>query len=172
MERTVLKQIIEALLFSSDAPLTSNKMQDIFEGVTSKEINESIEELKQEYQTHNRAFEINELGNGYQLLTKTDFHPWIIKLNATKQENKLSSAAMETLAIIAYKQPILKAEVESIRGVDSGAIIRGLMEKGIVRISGRAETLGHPILYGTTPRFLELLGLANIKDLPKPEEVK
>ncbi|MFC1525140.1 SMC-Scp complex subunit ScpB, partial [Planctomycetota bacterium] len=99
-------------------------------------------------------------------------HAWISKLKTSRQESKLSTAALETLSIIAYKQPVLRAEIENIRGVDSGAIIRALMEKGLVCITGRAETLGRPILYGSTNQFIERLGLASIKDLPKPEEVK
>ena len=172
MERTVIKQVIEALLFASDSPLLVSKLQPIMEGTKAQEIKDVLEELRQEYQTQNRAFEIQEIAGGYQLLTKPEYHTWIAKLKAGKEDNKLSGAALETLSIIAYKQPVLKAEIENIRGVDSGAIIRGLMDKGLVRIAGRAETLGQPILYGTQPRFLELLGLASITDLPKPEEVK
>lgn len=157
---------------ASDTPLSVNKLQGVLDGTKAQAIKQVIEELRQEYRTQNRAFEIQEIAGGYQLLTKADYHSWITKLKTNRQDNKLSSAALETLSIIAYKQSVLKAEIENIRGVDSSAIIRGLMEKSLVRIAGRAETLGRPILYTTTNRFLELLGLASINDLPKPEEVK
>lgn len=172
MEQPALKQVIEAVLFASDKPIGAAKLQGLIDGAKTQAVKKSIDELNQEYRTQNRAFAIQEIAGGYQLLTKPEYHNWISKLKTSRQENKLSTAALETLSIIAYKQPVLRAEIENIRGVDSGAIIRALMEKGLVRITGRAETLGRPILYGSTDQFLELLGLASIKDLPKPEEVK
>ncbi len=172
MEQPALKQVIEAILFTADKPIGAAKLQGSIDGTKAQAVKKAIDELNQEYQTQNRAFAIQELAGGYQLLTKSEYHPWISKLKTSRQENKLSTAALETLSIIAYKQPVLRAEIENIRGVDSGAIIRALMEKGLVRMTGRAETLGRPILYGSTDQFLERLGLASIKDLPKPEEVK
>lgn len=172
MDKNSLKRVIEALLCASEKPLSISKLQDITEKPGTQEIREAINELKQEYETAGHAFGIQEIAGGYQILTRPEYHSWVTKLKASRSENKLSGAALETLSIIAYKQPVLKAEIESIRGVDCGAIIRGLMEKGLVRIAGRAETLGRPIIYSTTNKFLELLGLPSIKDLPKPEELR
>jgi len=172
VEQPVIKQIVEAVLFASDSPISATKIQGIIDGAKAPEVKKALVELNQEYQVQNRAFEIQEIAGGYQLTTKPEYYKWLINLKTKRQENKLSTAALETLSIIAYKQPLLRAEIENIRGVDSGAIIRALMEKGIVRITGRAETLGRPILYGTTNQFLELIGLASIKDLPKAEEIK
>lgn len=167
-----LKSIIEALLFASEKPLAVNQIQKII-GVSAKtdDIKKCLQELKQSYDTNNNAFTVFEIAGGYQLRTRTDFQPYLIKLKETRQEGTLSNAALETLSIIAYKQPIGRAEVEAIRGVDSSAIVRGLMDKKLIRIAGRGDALGRPILYGTTNNFLEILGLSSIKDLPKPVEL-
>lgn len=166
------KQVIEALLFASDKPLDAKKLKHIIGGsVTDNQINKSVEELKSEYQSLDRAFTVFEIANGWQLRTKPDYQQFLMKLKESRSEGVISNAALETLSIIAYKQPIARAEIEAIRGVDSSAIIRGLMDKKLVRISGRAEELGRPILYGTTNNFLEILGLPSIKDLPKLTEL-
>ncbi|MFA5794037.1 MAG: SMC-Scp complex subunit ScpB [Candidatus Brocadiia bacterium] len=167
-----IKLIIEALLFASDKPLDIKKLKYILGGnVTDEQVKQTIQELKTEYESTPRAFTVFEIANGYQLRTKTDYQPYLVKLKESRSEGVLSNAALETLSIIAYKQPIARAEIEAIRGVDSSAIVRGLMDKKLVKISGRAEELGRPILYGTTNNFLELLGLGSIKDLPKPIEL-
>jgi len=111
------------------------------------------------------------VAGGFQLVTREEFHGTVRKLRRASTEGKLSQAALETLAIIAYRQPVLRADIEAIRGVASGEVLRGLMEKSLVKIAGRADTLGKPILYGTTKLFLDLFGLADLKDLPKPEEL-
>ncbi|MBI4713475.1 MAG: SMC-Scp complex subunit ScpB [Planctomycetes bacterium] len=182
-----LKPIIEALLFASEKPLAVNQIQKIIgapmpsdagrpdshRGVSAKtdDIKNCLQELKQSYDANGNAFTVFEIAGGYQLRTRTDFQPYLIKLKETRQEGTLSNAALETLSIIAYKQPIGRAEVEAIRGVDSSAIVRGLMDKKLIRITGRGDALGRPILYGTTNNFLELLGLSSIKDLLKPVEL-
>ena len=167
-----VKPIIESLLFSAEEPVTLRKLTDIIEGVDSAQIQEAITQLKNDYDTQGRSFQIEEIAGGYQLFTKPEYHEWIAKLRKKSGETKLSQAALETLAIIAYKQPILRADVESIRGVQSGQIIRLLMEKELVKVIGRDESLGHPLLYGTTKKFLECFGLKNVKDLPKIEELE
>lgn len=172
MEHSEKKKIIEALLFATDFPITASKIKDVVKEIAPGEIKKCIEELSGEYESTGRSFSIQEVAGGYQVRTKPEYDQWFLRLKVSKDETKLSGAAMETLSIIAYKQPVMRAEIESIRGVDSSAIIRGLMDKGLVRLAGRAESLGHPILYGTSPRFLELLGLNSIRDLPKAAELK
>jgi segregation and condensation protein B len=167
-----IKQIIEALLFASDKPLDAKRLKYIIgNNVTDDQVKKAVAELKSEYESPQRAFTVFEIANGWQLRTKPDYQQFLMKLKESRSEGVISNAALETLSIIAYKQPIARAEIEAIRGVDSSAIIRGLMDKKLVRISGRAEELGRPILYGTTNNFLEILGLPSIKDLPKLTEL-
>ncbi len=173
MEKTEeIKPIVEALLFASEEPITLRKLTDIIEGVDSAQIQETIVQLKNDYTIQGRSFQIEEIAGGYQLFSRPEYYEWIAKLRKKSGETKLSQAALETLAIIAYKQPILRANLESIRGVQSGQIIRLLMEKDLVKVVGRDESLGHPLLYGTTKKFLEYFGLKDIKDLPKIEELE
>lgn len=166
-----IKPIVESLVFAAEEPITLRKLTDIIEGVDSVQIQEAITQLKNDYDMQGRAFQIEEIAGGYQLFTKPEYYEWIAKLRKKTGETKLSQAALETLAIIAYKQPILRANLEAIRGVQSGQIIRLLMEKDLVKVVGRDESLGHPLLYGTTKKFLEYFGLNDIKDLPKIEEL-
>ena len=165
-----IKPIVESLIFAAEEPISLRKLTDIIEGVDSSQIQEAITQLKNDYDIHGRSFQIEEIAGGYQLFTKPEYYVWVAKLRKKSGETKLSQAALETLAIIAYKQPILRANLESIRGVQSGQIIRLLMEKDLVKVVGRDESLGHPLLYGTTKKFLEYFGLKDIKDLPKSEE--
>ena len=167
-----IKPIIESLLFAAEAPVSLRKLTDIIEDVDGSQIQEAIVQLKNDYTTQGRSFQIEEIAGGYQLFSKPEYYEWITKLRKKSGETKLSQAALETLAIIAYKQPILRADLESIRGVQSGQIIRLLMEKDLVKVVGRDETLGHPLLYGTTKKFLEYFGLKDLKDLPKVEELE
>lgn len=167
-----IKPIVESLIFAAEEPLTLRKLTDIIEGVDSAQIQEAITQLKNDYDVQGRSFQIEEIAGGYQLFTRPEYYEWIAKLRKKSGETKLSQAALETLAIIAYKQPILRANLEAIRGVQSGQIIRLLMEKDLVKVVGRDESLGHPLLYGTTKKFLEYFGLKDIKDLPKIEELE
>lgn len=167
-----IKPIVESLVFAAEEPITLRKLTDIIEGADSPQIQEAILQLKADYDAQGRSFQIEEIAGGYQLFTKPDYYEWIAKLRKKSGETKLSQAALETLAIIAYKQPILRANLESIRGVQSGQIIRLLMEKDLVKVVGRDESLGHPLLYGTTRKFLEYFGLKDMKDLPKIEELE
>ena len=169
-EATV-ESVIEAVLFASDEPLSEARLTDIVEA-SAKQVREHIENLNAKYQANNNAFRIEQIAGGYQMLTLSPYNYWLKKLLRARSDNKLSPAALETLAIVAYKQPIMRADIEAIRGVAVGEVIRSLSYKGLVKIVGRAEVLGRPMLYGTTKRFLEVFGLNTLKDLPKIEELK
>jgi len=166
-----IESVIEAVLFASDEPLSEDRLADIV-GITPKQIRENVKILNDKYQQNNNAFRIEQIAGGYQMQTLACFGLWLKKLIRVRSDNKLTPATLETLAIIAYKQPIIRADIESIRGVAVGDIVRNLMEKGLVKITGRAEVLGRPMLYGTTKKFLEIFGLNSLKDLPKVEELK
>jgi len=161
----------EAVLFASDEPLSAERLADIV-GTSVKQIRRHIKNLNDKYQANNNAFRIEQIAGGYQMLTLSPYNHWLKKLLRVRSDSKLSPAALETLAIIAYKQPVIRADIESIRGVAVGEITRSLMYKGLVKIVGRAEVLGRPMLYGTTKKFLEIFGLNTLKDLPKIEELK
>jgi segregation and condensation protein B len=160
---------LEALLFSTHHPLTAGRLAEMLELESTKPIRSAIRQLNEQYVTADRSFRIEQVAGGYQMLTLPDFGEILKKLHQREVDAKLTKAALETLAIIAYKQPILRADIEAIRGVACGETIRSLMEKHLVKIAGRAEIPGRPILYGTTKRFLELFGLNSVKDLPQGE---
>jgi segregation and condensation protein B len=166
-----VESVVEAVLFASDEPLKEARLADIV-GTSVKQIRKHIKNLNDKYQARNNAFRIEQIAGGHQMLTLSVYNHWVKKLLRVRSESKLSSAALETLAIIAYKQPIIRADIEAVRGVAAGEVIRGLMYKGLVKIVGRAEVLGRPMLYGTTKKFLEVFGLNSLKDLPKIEELK
>ena len=170
VEPTV-ESVIEAVLFASDEPLTTARLADIA-GTSAAQIRKHIQTLNEKYEANNNAFRIEQIAGGYQMLTLGPYNHWLKKLLRARSDSKLSPAALETLAIISYKQPIIRADVEAIRGVGAGEMIRNLMYKGLVKIVGRAEVLGRPMLYGTTKKFLEVFGLNTLKDLPKIEELK
>ncbi len=166
-----VESVVEAVLFASDEPLGEARLADIVE-TSAKQVRQHIESLNAKYAANNSAFRIEQIAGGYQMLTLSPYNYWLKKLLRVRSDSKLSAAALETLAIIAYKQPIMRADVEAIRGVAVGEVIRSLCYKGLVKIVGRAEVLGRPMLYGTTKRFLEVFGLNTLKDLPKIEELK
>ncbi len=170
IEPTV-ESVIEAVLFASDEPLSDSRLTKILE-IPTKQIRQHIKSLNDKYQANNNAFRIEQIAGGYQMLTLSHYNLWLKKLVRVRGDSKLSPAAMETLAIIAYKQPVIRADIEAIRGVAAGEVIRSLCYKGLVKIVGRAEVLGRPMLYGTTKKFLEVFGLNTLKDLPKIEELK
>lgn len=168
-----IESIIEAILFASDEPLSAERLVTIAEfngGV--KQVKQCIETLNQQYADAGRSFRIEEIAGGFQMMTLPEYNNWLRKLLRDRGDNKLTPAALETLAILAYKQPVIRADVEAIRGVACGEMIRSLMYKGLVKIVGKAEILGRPLLYGTTKKFLEVFGLSSLKDLPKVEELK
>jgi segregation and condensation protein B len=164
--------VIEAILFATNEPITPNKIVDIVGAGDVKQVRKQIEELNQKYEQMNCSFRIEGIAGGYQMLTLSQYNPWLSKLLRVRAETKLSPAALETLAIISYKQPIMRVDVEAIRGVAAGEMIRQLIDKGLVKIVGRAEELGRPLLYGTTKKFLQVFGLNSLKDLPTAEDLK
>jgi segregation and condensation protein B len=168
---TTVESVVEAVLFASDESLTDARLANIVE-TSAKQIRQHIKNLNNKYQANNNAFRIEQIAGGYQMLTLSPYNHWLKKLLRVRGDNKLSPAAMETLAIIAYKQPVMRADIEAIRGVAVGEVIRSLSYKGLVKIVGRAEVLGRPMLYGTTKKFLEVFGLNTLKDLPKAQELK
>jgi segregation and condensation protein B len=161
--------VLEALLFSTHHPLTAGRLAELLDLDSTKPIRGAIKDLNRRYEETGRSFRIEQVAGGYQMLTLPEYGDALNKLLKREADAKLTKAALETLAIIAYKQPILRADLEAIRGVACGETIRSLMEKHLVKIAGRAELPGRPILYGTTKRFLELFGLNSLKDLPQGE---
>jgi segregation and condensation protein B len=167
-----LVQVLEAILFSTDVPLSAGKLAEIVGIDSTKPIKQTIEELNKLYDERQAAYRVEDRAGGYQLLTLPQYAQYVERLVRKKDEGRLSPAALETLAIVAYKQPLTRAAIEVIRGVACGEVLRSLMEHNLVKIIGRAEEVGRPMLYGTTRYFLEVFGLANIRDLPKAESLK
>lgn len=163
---------LEAAMMATDRAINASKLSEILGGVSAKPIREAIDELNKVYETTGRSFRIEQLAGGWQIVTLPKYAQVLANLHKTRASNKLTAAALETLAIIAYKQPVLRAEIEAVRGVSSGETVRSLMERHLVKIVGRAEELGRPMLYGTTKAFLEVFGLASLKDLPNAGELK
>lgn len=175
----IYKNIIEALIFSSDEPLTNAEIIKAIKGIdgedldiSSDDISSAVDLLNQEYETSGRAVKIVKIAGGYLFATREEYAKYIGYLSSEKTKRRLSQAALETLAIIAYKQPITKPELESIRGVNSDYILATLLDKKLITISGRAETIGRPLLYTTTDEFLKYFGLNSLSDLPKPREIE
>lgn len=172
---TEVKNIVESIIFASDEEITSREIKEIIDSgglkVTVAEIEESINELNITYTDDNKSFEIIKIAGGYSFATKKEYSRFIGKLFEDRQRKKLSQSALETLSIIAYKQPITRSEIEFIRGVNVDYIVNSLLEKDLITIHGRAETPGRPILYGTTKTFLKILGLYSLDDLPKLKEI-
>ncbi len=166
-----IKNIIESLLFVADEPLTIDRLKKIIPGAESRELSEVLEELETDYETRQGGFFLKQVAGGYQIRTRPEYMEWIKRLLQPKPL-RLSKAALETLAIIAYKQPVIRSDVEHIRGVDCGGILRVLLERKFVRVLGRKDIPGRPLIYATTKRFLEVFDLKNLKDLPTPKEIE
>lgn len=165
-------RIVEAILMASDTQLPAAKIASIMGTGTAKEVRKHIEALNEEYAARGSSFRVEEIAGGYQILTMPEYNTWLTKLLRVRQETKLTAAAMETLSVVAYKQPCTRAEIEAVRGVAAGDMLNKLREMNLVKIVGRAEDLGRPILYGTTKRFLEAFGLPSLEDLPQVEALK
>jgi len=163
---------VEAILFATDSPISAAKIADVAALPGRRGVKQAIASLNERYEQMGCTFRIESIAGGYQMLTLPEYHDVVARLSRARGDMRLSQAAMETLSIVAYRQPIMRADVEAIRGVACGDILRGLLEKRLVKIVGRAEVLGRPMLYGTTKRFLEVFGLASLKDLPKVEELR
>jgi len=167
---------VEAILLSVERPIPVAKIAEPIAPVLGikvggAEIESAIAALNDEYDTQGRAFRIEPVSGGYRLMTRPQHAPVIAAMHRARATTRLSRPALETLSIIAYRQPVTRAELEAIRGVACGEVLRSLLDRKMIKIAGRAEELGRPMLYGTTPQFLDAFGLANIKDLPKPEEL-
>lgn len=170
--------VIEALIFSADEPITENEIIRAIKGIdgedtdiTQADVQSCVNNLNNNFEDHGKSFRILKIANGYLFATTEKFAKYIGFLSSEKSKRRLSQAALETLAIIAYKQPVTKPELEQIRGVNSDYILNTLLEKKLITISGRAETIGRPLLYSTTDEFLKYFGLFNLSDLPKPREI-
>jgi len=175
----IYNSVIEALIFSSDEPLSGNDIIKAIKGIdgedveiTFPDIENCVDSLNENYRSQYNAISILKIANGYLFATTEDNAKYVGYLSSEKTKRRLSPAALETLSIIAYKQPLTKPELESIRGVNSDHIISALLEKYLIAITGRAETVGRPLLYGTTDEFLKYFGLNNLTDLPKPREIE
>jgi segregation and condensation protein B len=163
--------IIEALIFASEAPLTAERIAEILPDTEKKEIVSFLEGLTREYEERGGGICLLEVAGGFQFRTRTDLAPWLRKLKAGRPA-MLSPAAMETLAVVAYRQPLVKSEIDRIRGVDASGALKGLLEKKLVRIVGRKDVPGKPIIYGTTRKFLEVFNLKDLSELPTLRELK
>jgi segregation and condensation protein B len=172
MQNSSLKNIVEALVFASDVPISENKIAALIEDTTPGAVKKTIDELNAEFSKENRSFFITRIGGGFQVNTRKDMSPWIKKLFKGKTRPRLSQAGLESLAIIAFKQPISRVEVDAIRGVHSGGVLKNLLERNLIAISGRGSGAGKPLLYGTTKEFLQYLGVNDVSDLPKPKEIE
>lgn len=175
----IYNNVIEALIFSSDEPIRQSEIMKAIRGIdgeeieiTESDVDSCIDELNALYEEKNLSFRIKKIAEGLLFATKEDYSKYLGYLSSEKSKRRLSQASLETLAIIAYKQPLTKPELEAIRGVNSDYILTALLEKKLITISGRAETVGRPLLYSTTPDFLKYFGLYKISDLPKPREIE
>ncbi|MGD8882181.1 MAG: SMC-Scp complex subunit ScpB [Desulfobacterales bacterium] len=166
-----IKNIIESLLFVADEPLSIDRLKRIIGQAETKEIRLALEELGADYTARQGGFYLNQVAGGYQIRTRSEYTEWIKRL-LQPRPLRLSKAALETLAIIAYKQPVIRSDVEHIRGVDCGGVLRVLLERKFIRVLGRKEIPGRPLIYATTKRFLEVFDLKTLKDLPTPKEIE
>jgi segregation and condensation protein B len=172
MENPNLDNIVLALLFASDEPLSARKIAALVEDVTAADVKQAIETWNARADAEAWSIGIEQVAGGYRLATRPDYAPYVSRLYAGRRKFRLSRAGLETLAIITYKQPITRAEIESIRGVGAGSVIANLMERSLIQITGKAKVLGAPFLYGTTQEFLEYLGLNSLRDLPSMEDLE
>lgn len=172
MDRAEAKHIIEALLFATDGPLSVPKLRAIIGHIDGKLLRQLVTELQQEYERDEHSFALVEVGGGFQIYTKPEYAKWVQELFRGKRSAKLTAAALESLAIVAYKQPIIKADIEVIRGVNVEGVMATLLERNLVQVVGRDPRPGRPLLYGTTPEFLRYFGLTSLSDLPRIEELE
>ena len=166
-----LRGIVEAVLMTSDAPVTPGRLEAVVKGVKGSQLRRAVKELNESYREGGHAMTIAEIAGGYQVVTLKEFAPWLRKFH-DRGHVRLSQAALETLAIVAFKQPVTRLEVDNLRGVDSAGVVRNLLELDLVRIVGRSEGIGRPMLFGTTRHFMTHFGLRSLADLPKPKELE
>jgi len=166
-----LKYIIESLLFVAQEPLSVDRLKNVINTAGASDIKNALKELSEEYETRKGGFFLNEVAGGFQIRTRSEYTSWIKRL-IQPNPPRLSRASLETLAIIAYKQPIIRSDIENLRGVDCGGILRVLLKRKFIRVLGRRELPGRPLIYATTKRFLEIFDLKDLKDLPTPKEIE
>ncbi len=166
-----IKNIIESLLFVAEDPLTIDSIKKVLDSTDSNAIRNVLNELSSEYEARKGGFFLREVAGGYQIRTLPEYSQWIKRL-LRPNPLRLSNAALETLAIVAYKQPVIRSDIEHLRGVDCGGILRMLLERKLIRVVGRKEIPGRPMIYTTTKKFLELFELKDLKDLPSPKEIE
>ena len=166
-----LTKLVEAALFSAAQPLSLADLKALDPDLGPGELREAVDALREHYESQDHAFELVELADGFQLLTRPEYAEAITQARMVSRPRKLSGAAMETLAIIAYRQPVGRAEIEEIRGVAADGVLKSLQERGFLVVTGRGDGLGRPLLYGTTPRFLEMLGLTELSELPRLDQL-
>lgn len=169
--KTGLKELIESLIFVSLEPLSLEKIKSIIQEFPEKEIEKAIKDLLESYVSNERGIQIAQSAGGYLFSTKPEYDPWIKRLFREEKKTKLSSAAIETLSVVAYHQPITLSEISSLRGADSTHTLKGLLQKRLVKIVGRKKSPGKPLIYRTTDKFLTHFGLDSLKDLPSQEEI-
>lgn len=167
---TPLAQLIEAALFAANRPITVEELQTLEPESAVADVRTALDELREHYDFDGHSVEVVELAGGYQILTRRAFAEAIERAQIAVRTPRLTAAGMETLAVIAYRQPVGRAEIEEIRGVSAGGVLRSLQERGLIEVVGRSEGMGRPLLYGTTPLLLELLGLRELGELPRTEE--
>jgi segregation and condensation protein B len=168
---TPLAQLLEAALFSAARPLTAEELTTLDQDATLPDVRVALEQIREHFDFEQHGVELVEMAGGYQILTRPMHAAAIERAQFSVRTSKLTAAALETLAAIAYRQPVGRAEIEEIRGVSAGGVLRSLQERGLIEVVGRSEGLGRPMLYGTAPMFLELLGLRDLGDLPRAEEL-
>jgi segregation and condensation protein B len=168
---TPLAQLLEAALFSAARPLTAEELCTLDSDATLADVRTALDQLREHYDFDQHGVEVVGIAGGYQILSRPHFAAAIERAQFSQRAARLTAAALETLAVIAYRQPVGRAEIEEIRGVSAGGVLRTLQERGLIEVVGRSEGMGRPLLYGTTPLFLELLALRDLTDLPKAEEL-
>ena len=166
-----IKNIIESLLFVAEEPLTVDRLKKILVLAESKQILDALDKIATDYDVRKGGFYLHQVAGGYQIRTRPEYTQWIKRLIQPKPV-RLSKAALETLAVIAYKQPVIRSEIEHIRGVDCGGVLKVLLERKFIRVLGRKEIPGRPLIYATTRHFLEVFDLKNLNDLPTPKEIE
>ena len=168
---TPLAQLIEAALFAAARPVTAEELVTLDADASLDEVRAALGQLREHYDFDGHGVELLELGGGYQVVTRPAFAAAIERAQLGARQPRLTPAMLETLAVIAYRQPVGRAEIEEIRGVSASGVLRSLQERGLIEVTGRSDGMGRPLLYGTTPLFLELLGLADLNNLPRAEEL-
>ncbi len=169
---TTIEKIIEAIIFASPEPITDRRIRECIEGSEDYDIDSKVNELNGEYEKNGRSFRIIKVAGGYQMTTLPDYELWVRRVFVARGRLRLSPQALETLSIVAYRQPVSKPTMESIRGINCDGVIKTLLERNLINIKGREDSPGRPILYGTTIEFLRYFGLNNLKDLPELKEIE